>query len=69
MYDAQDLWRITGFLLRADYTDSDDRVDYKQLCLDKGESAEITLIWGFWVTAPVTEVHEYYFPMATYWVC
>lgn len=40
--DAQDLWCVIDFLLRADNTNNDDRVDHKLFCLDKAESALIS---------------------------
>jgi len=47
LYDAQDLCCVTGFLLTADNTGSDDRVDHKLFYLDKAESAGLTLCPSF----------------------
>lgn len=43
LYDASDLRCVTGFLLRADNTNSDYRAEYKLFCLDKAKSAGFTL--------------------------
>lgn len=80
LYDAQDLWCVTVFLMWAANSNSDDRVDHKLFCLDKAESAGLTLYPSFVSEAsghspngllqqPVAELHKYSFPMATYWDC